>query len=64
MSVLIKHKVPLPESLRLAADGVANPHVSQLSLQLAEGVAKGRKLSQVLANMRRSRLAGPAASLG
>lgn len=52
MGVLSKYQVPLPESLRLAADGVANPHVSQLSLRLAEGVAKGRRLSQVLASMR------------
>lgn len=47
--VLIRHQVPLPEALRLAAEGASNAHIERLSLSLAEGVARGRGLSQLIA---------------
>ena len=49
LAVLIRHQVAVPDALRLAAEGVANPHVGQLSLALAEGVSRGRSLSQMIA---------------
>lgn len=52
LGVLLKYRVPLPDALRLAADAVRNPYVSQLSLLLADGVARGRSLSQLVASLK------------
>jgi type II secretory pathway component PulF len=49
LRVLTEHQVPLLESLRLAAEGISNAHVGQMSLELAGGIARGRSLSQMLA---------------
>jgi type II secretory pathway component PulF len=49
--VLVRHQIPLPEALRLAAEGISNAHVGQLSLALAEGVCRGRSLSQGIASL-------------
>lgn len=53
LGVLLKHQVPLPEALRLAADGVANASVGSISLSLADGVAQGSTVTQAAARMRR-----------
>jgi type II secretory pathway component PulF len=46
--VLVKYKIQLPEALQLAADGVSDAHVRQLSVWLAEGTANGQTLSDLL----------------
>ena len=48
LGLLLEHHIPLPEALRLAADGVRNANIGQLSLRLAEGAEKGRSMSQML----------------
>jgi len=48
LSVLLRHEVPLPDALRWAGRGVGDAFVSQLSMRLADGVARGRTLSQML----------------
>jgi type II secretory pathway component PulF len=48
MSVLLKHEIPLPSALRLAGHGIRNAHIGQVSLRLADGVARGRSLSQLM----------------
>jgi type II secretory pathway component PulF len=53
LSVLIKYQIPLPEALRLAAAGSRNAYVGSLSAALADGAAKGRGVSQMLAANRR-----------
>jgi len=53
MSVLVRRQVPLAEALRLAADGLRDADMGQMSLQLAEGVGQGQSLSQLAAVSRR-----------
>jgi type II secretory pathway component PulF len=53
LSVLVRRQVPLAEALRLAADGMSDADMGQLSLQLAEGVGRGQSLSQLAAVTRR-----------
>jgi type IV pilus assembly protein PilC len=48
MSVLLRHEIPLPNALRLAGHGVRNAYVGEVSLRLADGVARGRLLSQLM----------------
>ncbi len=48
LSVLLRHQVPLPEALRCAGRGVRDAHIGYLSQRLADGVARGRSLSQML----------------
>lgn len=48
MSVLLRHEIPLPNALRLAGHGVRNAYVGAVSLRLADGVARGRPLSQLM----------------
>jgi type II secretory pathway component PulF len=48
LSVLIENQVPLPEALRLAADGIRNADLGQLSLRFAVGAEKGESLSAML----------------
>ncbi|MCY2986560.1 MAG: type II secretion system F family protein [Planctomycetota bacterium] len=50
LRVLTEHQVPLLESLRLAAEGISNSHVGAMSLELADGIARGRSLSQLMAS--------------
>lgn len=50
--VLIRNQVPLLESLRLAADGVSNANTARISRSLADGVARGRTLSQMMSSLR------------
>lgn len=52
LSVLLRHQVPLPSALRLAGHGVRNAHIGQVSLRLADGVARGRSLSQLMYSYR------------
>jgi type IV pilus assembly protein PilC len=52
MGILLRHNIPLPEALRMTADGVGSNHVRNLSVTLANGVATGRSLSQLLASGR------------
>jgi type II secretory pathway component PulF len=52
LQVLTRQQVPLWEALRLSADGLSNAEVGRQSLLLAEGVARGRSLSQLLAGQR------------
>ena len=53
MSVLVRRQVPLAEALRLAADGMRDADMGQVSLELAEGVSQGQSLSQLAAVSRR-----------
>jgi type II secretory pathway component PulF len=53
MSILTRHEIPLPEALRLAGGGVRDANVAEVSLQLAEGVSRGRNLPQLLVDSRR-----------
>jgi type II secretory pathway component PulF len=50
MSVLVKNEVPMPEALRLAADGVSDAYVREMSHALAESVSRGRSVSQMLSS--------------
>lgn len=50
--VLVRNQVALLEALRLAADGVSNANVAQISRWLADGVARGRSLSQMMSSSR------------
>ncbi|MHB8969845.1 MAG: type II secretion system F family protein [Pirellulaceae bacterium] len=52
LSVLLKHQIPLPEALRLAGHGMENSHLGGISLRLADGVARGRLLSQMMVTFR------------
>lgn len=49
LRVLVRHGMTLLEALRLSAGGISNVNVSRLSESLAEGVARGRSLSQTIA---------------
>lgn len=48
MAMLARFRIPLPEALRLASDGIANRYVASISQQLADGVAQGQTLALVL----------------
>ena len=48
LGVLLRHQIPLPEALRWAGRGVRDAHIGHLSLRLADGVARGRPLSQMM----------------
>lgn len=48
LSVMLRHRVPLPEALRWAGRGVRDAFVGRLSMRLADGVARGRLLSQMM----------------
>jgi type II secretory pathway component PulF len=52
LSILLKHQVPLPDALRLAGHGIQNSHIGGISLRLADGVARGRLLSQMMVTFR------------
>jgi type II secretory pathway component PulF len=48
-ALLVDHAVPLPEALRLAADGVHDANVREVGQRLAEGVQQGQSLSELVA---------------
>jgi type II secretory pathway component PulF len=48
LSVLLRHQVPLPDALRWAGRGTRDAHVGHLSRRMADGVARGRSLSQMM----------------
>jgi type II secretory pathway component PulF len=48
LRVLLTHGVTLPDALRLAGHGAHNAAIGQTSLRLADGVVRGRPLSQLL----------------
>ncbi len=48
LGLLLKYEVPLPEALRLAGYGVHDAGMGQLSMRLADGVSRGRSLSQLI----------------
>jgi len=48
VSVLLRHEIPLPDALRMAGHGIGSQHVGSVSLRLADGVARGRQLSQLM----------------
>jgi type II secretory pathway component PulF len=52
LSVLLRHQVPLPEALRWAGRGARDASIGQLSRRLADGVARGRLLSQLMYSTR------------
>ena len=52
LNVLLKHEVPLPDALRLAGHGMRNAYIGGVSLRLADGVARGRSLSQMMFTFR------------
>jgi type II secretory pathway component PulF len=48
LAVLLDSGVPLPEALRLTADGLRDANFSELCLELSGEVGKGRKFSELL----------------
>jgi type IV pilus assembly protein PilC len=52
LSVLLRHEVPLPDALRFAGHGIRNAHIGSLSIRLADGVARGRTISEMIAATR------------
>ncbi len=48
LRVLVQNGMTLIDALRLSADGVSSVNVGQISQSLAEGVARGRDLSQMI----------------
>ncbi len=48
LAALIAQRVPLPDALRLAADGVHDANVGQVSRMLADGVEQGQSLAELL----------------
>lgn len=48
LAVLIEQNVPLPEALRLAADGVHDTNVGEVSRAFADGVENGQPLAELL----------------
>ena len=52
LRALVQNQVSLFEALRLAGEGISDAHVAQLSRTLADGVARGRSLSEAMATQR------------
>jgi type II secretory pathway component PulF len=50
--VLVRNGMTLLDALRYSADGVSNANVTRISESLADGVARGRTLSQAMASER------------
>jgi len=48
LAVLLEQGIPVPEALRLAADGVHDANMRQLGLWLADGTQQGQPLSTLL----------------
>jgi len=48
LAVLLEQGIPVPDALRLAADGVHDANMRQLSLWLADGTQRGQPLSTLL----------------
>lgn len=48
LGVLIQQQVPLPEALRLAADGTADANVREVCHAMAKGAEQGRGLSEMI----------------
>jgi type II secretory pathway component PulF len=47
-AILLEQQVPLPETLRLAAEGASDPALREVSRELARGVEGGRSLGELL----------------
>jgi type II secretory pathway component PulF len=52
LSLLIEHRVPLPEALRLTAGGISDAYVAQQCRLLAGRVEQGTSLTMSLVNLR------------
>ena len=52
LSLLVGHRVPLPEALRLTADGIADAYVGSQCRVLARRVEQGRSLTMALVDLR------------
>jgi len=52
LSLLVGHRVPLPEALRLTADGIADAYVARQCRALAQRVERGQSLTMSLINLR------------
>ncbi len=50
--VLLRNGMTLLDALRCSADGVSNANITRISRALADGVARGRTLSQAMASER------------
>jgi len=48
VKALVRHQVPLFDALRLSANSVSDPSIAQVTQGLADGVARGRSLSQTM----------------
>jgi type II secretory pathway component PulF len=57
LAILIERGVPLPEALRLAAAGVHDADMRQVSRNLATGVEQGQRVSELMASSGRLPLA-------
>ncbi len=51
LGLLLRHEIPLPLALRLAAEGVSDANVARLSMGMADGVSRGRSLSQAMTSV-------------
>ena len=52
LSLLVRHRVPLPEALRLTADGIADAYVASQCRTLAQKVERGQSLTMALIALR------------
>src|SRR5262249_53790094 len=52
LGLLVEHRVPLPEALRLTADGISDAYVAAQCRDLANRVAEGRSLTMSLVALR------------
>jgi type II secretory pathway component PulF len=50
LALLLEHRVPLAEALRLTGDGMRNASLRRAGAQLAVGVESGQSLSQLVAD--------------
>jgi general secretion pathway protein F len=52
LALLLEHRLPLPEALRLAGDGVEDARLRAAAREMAEHVEEGRTLAQAMAASR------------
>jgi type II secretory pathway component PulF len=52
LALLVQYRLPLPESLRLAAGGIADAYVAQQCRELAQRVEQGTSLTMALIRLR------------
>ena len=48
LAVLLKHRVPMPEALRLSSEGIRRGHLQEFARALAAGADRGQAISDLL----------------